>query len=267
MNNFLKNEVTTIAKCWKLSLKNGVILGFTDHSEDIFFQDRIFLAGGAVSISATETDATLAIDNLDLEAIIDNNQIKEADILGGVFDNAIFEVWLLDYLNPNNNMMLKTGIIGEIKISNGRFFAEIRGVTEKLTRQIGKVYSPSCRVKFGGRLCGMDISKFTFIGEISKVTSDNSFFDGIRLEENRYFDNGILKFETGKNAGLVFEVKEFFDKHLFLLNNPPFAMEIGDEYSVVAGCDKSSKICSDRFKNIMNFRGEPFIAGIEKTMV
>ncbi len=39
------------------------------------------------------------------------------------------------------------------------------------------------------------------------------------------------------------------------------AAEIGDTFTVTAGCDKSLATCRDRFNNVANLRGFPFIPG------
>jgi uncharacterized phage protein (TIGR02218 family) len=42
---------------------------------------------------------------------------------------------------------------------------------------------------------------------------------------------------------------------------PVRPIEVGDDFSVVAGCDERLETCRDRFANVVNFRGFPHIPG------
>jgi uncharacterized phage protein (TIGR02218 family) len=46
----------------------------------------------------------------------------------------------------------------------------------------------------------------------------------------------------------------------------PYTIETGDRFTIVAGCDKSSKTCIEKFNNIINFRGEPDVPGTDKIL-
>ena len=36
---------------------------------------------------------------------------------------------------------------------------------------------------------------------------------------------------------------------------------LGDTFTIVAGCDGNATTCRNRFHNLVNFRGEPYIIG------
>jgi len=44
---------------------------------------------------------------------------------------------------------------------------------------------------------------------------------------------------------------------------PAFVVEVGALVEVVEGCDKSLATCAGRFGNAVNFRGEPYLPGID----
>jgi uncharacterized phage protein (TIGR02218 family) len=48
---------------------------------------------------------------------------------------------------------------------------------------------------------------------------------------------------------------------LFLPTSFPIA--VGDTFSISAGCDKSKDTCQAKFANIANFRGFPFVPGLD----
>ena len=81
-----------------------------------------------------------------------------------------------------------------------------------------------------------------------------------------YFDFGVLTWTSGLNNGLSMEVKNYVPT-LFMLALPmPFEIQVGDTYSVHAGCDKKLETCRDRFDNIVNMRAEPYLPGMDKVV-
>jgi uncharacterized phage protein (TIGR02218 family) len=52
-----------------------------------------------------------------------------------------------------------------------------------------------------------------------------------------------------------------------VLHEPfPYPVSPGDTFKMTAGCDRSVAMCSLRFGNIINFRGEPSIPGADTLM-
>lgn len=86
---------------------------------------------------------------------------------------------------------------------------------------------------------------------------------------NDWFNGGAVTWESGLNSGVHMEVRDFIaddgvtitqDIELFL--DLPFDIAIGDKARIYPGCDKSLfSACRDKFNNVINFRGEPFIPG------
>jgi hypothetical protein len=79
-----------------------------------------------------------------------------------------------------------------------------------------------------------------------------------------YFDFGKITFTSGLNNGLSREIKAYLPTQITLYLPLPYVAAIGDTYTIVAGCDKSFATCRDRFNNVVNFRGEPYVSGVDK---
>lgn len=78
------------------------------------------------------------------------------------------------------------------------------------------------------------------------------------------FDNGTITFTSGANNGRSQDIV-YYDVGRFTLFLPmPFPVSIGDTYVATAGCDKSLQTCRDRFFNQFNFRGSPYVPGLDK---
>jgi uncharacterized phage protein (TIGR02218 family) len=105
---------------------------------------------------------------------------------------------------------------------------------------------------------------FTVQVAVIEVIDRQTFTSAKLMQQNDWFTYGYISWQTGKNIGLQMEVKSFINSRITLVLPMPFVVNIGDEFTIVAGCDKSSKTCIEKFNNIINFRGEPDLPGIDR---
>jgi hypothetical protein len=83
--------------------------------------------------------------------------------------------------------------------------------------------------------------------------------------EAGYFDSGTIEFTTGANAGIVQrQIKAYQEGQITLFQALPYSAAIGDQYVIVAGCDKTLATCRDRFDNVANRRAEDYVPGFDK---
>lgn len=267
LQTHLNGETTTLATCWKLTRRDGVVMGFTDHDADLQVEGVTYLAQSGFTPSAVVASSGLNVDNLDVQGMLESEGIAGEDVMAGRYDFAEIKVFQVNYQEPEaGRIMLRRGWLGEISLKNGQFVAELRGLTQKLSQQLGNLYSPACRAQLGDAQCKVAMGGYTHSGTIGSVTSNAVFRDPARGEENGYFANGKITFTGGANAGLAMEVKEFIDGQFVLALPMPYAVEPGDAYSVEAGCDKNFSTCAARFGNAVNFRGEPHVPGIDRML-
>ena len=76
----LVGEVTTLATCWKITRRDGVVLGFTDHIRDLDIDGVTYRAASGYTRTAIRSTADLAVDNLDVESVFSDDGITEADL-------------------------------------------------------------------------------------------------------------------------------------------------------------------------------------------
>ena len=100
---------------------------------------------------------------------------------------------------------------------------------------------------------------------------DRSIFTA-NIDEPRavdgWFAGGVLTWESGPNAGRAIEVKAWTQTtgRLELLFPVGYAIRVGDLFRLHPGCDKRLDTCIDRFANVLNFRGEPYVPGQDSLM-
>ena len=268
----LSETPATLVLCWKLTRRDEMSFYFTEATQDILIEDVIYTSSTGLRSSAIEENCNISIDNFDVEGILDSIYITQKDILNGLYDKASIEVFLVDVdysLNFNQSqkdiIFLKRGYIGAIKlIGENKFIAEVNGFLQIAEQHITQRYSLNCRASFCDKKCGLNISDFIFSGYITKSIDKKTFQDSDNEQENGYFDYGIL-FLFDENQNIIQQDIKFYINKTFELAMPSkIDLELGMYYAAVAGCDKSAKMCIERFKNAVNFRGEPYIPGMEK---
>lgn len=264
----LESEVTTLATCWKLTRRDNVVIALTSYDKDIIFGGVTYIAASGFLPTSVYSNSELSVDNMDIEGLLDGDLISEKDILAGIYDFAQIEIFMLNYNDVSQGALnLRTGWIGEVKFGKGSFVAEVRGLMQSLVQIIGDLYSPSCRAKLGDAKCKLDIADFTVTGSVTSVSDNRIFADSARVEGSGYFNMGKIIFTSGNNEGIAMEVKEYSGSGIMKLVFPmPYDVQVGDEYAMQAGCDKSFSTCINRFDNAVNFRGEPHVPGIDAIM-
>lgn len=260
-------SVTTLAMCWKITRRDGTVLGFTDHDVDVRYENVTYLAASGFTPSAVASSSMLNVDDLDVEGMLSANAISENDIMNGAYDYAQIEVFQLNYNDPTQGTLsLRTGWLGEVQTQGDQFVAEVRGLAQQLSQTLGDRYSAGCRANLGDARCRVDLAGFMHNGTITDVTSKSVISDSTRTQADGYFTNGTLKFTSGANAGRTLEIKNYTDGEFVAVLPFPADIAVGDTYIAVAGCDKRLVTCRDVFANAENFRGEPHVPGIDRML-
>jgi uncharacterized phage protein (TIGR02218 family) len=264
----LASGVTTLCTCWRITRRDGLVQGFTDHDEDVVLDGLVCRAGSGLAGSEATAQLGLAVGGSEISGALADDSLTEADLAAGRYDAASIEIYLLDWSEPSLHVLLSKGAIGEVRREGQAFAAEMRGLADRLNRQNGRLYSAACSADLGDARCAIDLTDPAFAGSgvIVALTDTSSFLaSGLDGFADGWFTAGKLTWSGGANAGLAMEIKSHrasgdgvaFD----LWQVMPEALAIGDAFDVTAGCDKRFATCRDRFDNGVNFRGFPHIPG------
>lgn len=348
--NHLAKQTQTNATLWKIVRTDGAIFGFTDHDQDVVFGGLTYKSSGGYTSSAIVWSSDLATSNQEVFALFDSNSITQADVLAGLWDYAAVTLYLVNYADLSMGALpLTTGLLGQVTIKRGQFVAELRGLAELLSQEIGALYSATCRAKLGDARCTVALGPYTVSGTVTGVTNPRTFADSsltqvgptlpytaaaagipasspfqlvamppqggswvsdlgvsyaqtgaamtavtgtptkgqykvvgglysfsgldtgapVNLRFNYaqgYFSYGVVTWLTGQNAGYRMDVRQSSVGTITLALPMPYPINIGDTYSVVAGCDKTAATCKGRYNNFINFRGEPYIPGTDAVL-
>jgi uncharacterized phage protein (TIGR02218 family) len=263
----LDSGVTTLCRCWIIRRLDGVTQGFTDHDEDVVLGEVRCQAGSGLSGSEVALKLGLAVDSSEISGAVTTNVLREADLAAGRYDAAVIEQWLADWTEPDLRVILAKGTLGEIRREGSAFTAEMRGLSEQLSQDSGRLYTVTCSADLGDSRCKFNIAApgFHGAGAVAALNAISAFTaSGLDDFIDGWFTAGKLTFTSGANAGFGVEVKAHRKNgsvSLALWQAMAEAIAVGDTFTVTAGCDKRFQTCHDRFDNVVNFRGFPHIPG------
>lgn len=270
--NHLQQEVTTLCWCWRITRTDGVILGFTNFDADLAIDGTTYAAATGFTPSAIATDSTMSVNNMELNSVLDDGTITAHDLVGGLFDSARVDIFLVNYqdlptslsLNPPKHLLLVSGILGEVKISDTSFSAEMRSLAQFLSQKTSNLTSKLCRYDLGDSKCTVNLAPHTHNLTVASVVNSRTFtIDNSFNRQDGYFNYGQLKFTSGANNKISAMIANYTSRTITLFEPLPFALQSGDTLVAIAGCRKTIQDCQGRYANILNYGGEPHVPGAD----
>jgi uncharacterized phage protein (TIGR02218 family) len=264
----LDSGTTTLAWCWRIERSDGVVLGFTDHDRPLSFGGVTYEPESGFAASEIRSGADLAVDAQEAEGVLTSDTITETDILDGRWDNAKVEVWRVNWSAVGQRVLMRRGAIGQVRRGRLAFVAEMRSLAHVLNQTVGRTFQHACDAELGDARCGVDLDSpaHRASGSVTTLSGDRSFAaSGLGGFDPGWFSLGRLTWTSGANAGRSAEVAAHSVSagvgQLALLEAPVRPIAAGDDFDIVAGCDKRLETCKGRFGNVVNFRGFPHIPG------
>lgn len=272
LKTHLASEVTTLCTCWVLTRRDGMAFYFTDHDVDLVVGADTYISAVGYTRTAMSANVDMQVDNVDLQGIFDDDTITEIDLRSGLFDGASVHVFLVNWADLTQGVMkLKRGFLGDVSMTpSGIFQAQLNGFGQLLLQTVGDLYTPTCRADLGDTKCGIDLvgAGWQVSATVLSVTDPQTFVISVtepRAGNDTWFVDGVIVWSTGNNAGRAMEVKNWTGATgtVKLFIPMPKDVQAGDTLEIYPGCDKKFPTCRDKFSNAINFRGEPYVPGVD----
>jgi uncharacterized phage protein (TIGR02218 family) len=255
-----------VARAWSVRRRDGRVLGFTDHDEDLVFDGVLFRAMTGWSARAVQQTTGLAVDNTETVGALGGEAIEEGDIAAGRYDGAEVVAWIVDWVDPAERRVIFRGTMGEVVRAGAAFKAELRGLSEALNLPTGRVYQRRCPAVLGDDACRVDLSLSAFSAELRVLAVSEArifvlepavaFADG-------WFEAGALRVLGGVASGLSGVIRSDRSgpsgREIELWQGLGAAVVVGDRVRIAAGCDKQPITCRNKFSNFINYRGFPHV--------
>ena len=287
--NNLKHHVSTklkrYIKAWRIVRTDNRKYFFTDNPTPVTTQVdgldlRVTFTPGGFNSTAVQSENELVPSDAEYQGAIDSQIISDGDLRAGLFDEAIITEYILDWQFPfARPVFTHKYFIDGVQWTGESWKAEVSGLGRFLQVPIGTIYSNTCRHKLGSQVsdadagaCEVDLPAFagTQIDRVVTTVTNRETFaaTAIVTQVDDFYNFGLVKFNTGANAGLEFEIRDWTNTGRVLdLQIPvPFNITVGDEFDLEPGCDKTTLDCDGRYSNLPNFGGFIFLPGEDAIM-
>lgn len=273
MDTALARSGKTIAKMMRIQRRDGTVLCFTDHDEDLEYNllglgSATYRAGKGILASDISQTAGLEPNNCEVTGPFGTDpatDITRAGVMGGRFVRAKVHLFEVDWTNlAAGELAGLGGRIAEARPAGGKFIFRIEDNLAQLRQEIGTQIQGSCRATHGDAACGRVPESDT-----ATVTAAT---DGMQMSVNvaagpwtdHYFDKGWVIGLTGENSGVQVEIESWTSAGVVkLFGFLPAVPEVGDTFTIVRGCGQTRTDCMDR-NNMIRFRGEPDVPSTDQ---
>lgn len=264
LGNKFDDTTTTLARIWDITRKDTTVVRLTDHDQDLAVGGDTYLAAQGFSASSILISAGEPVQGMEMIMPEDTTGVDGDDVDAGLYDGAQCSMRYVDYeALAGGAMTMFGGVIGHS--THDRRLQQINFTVEgKFSR--GRVvnvesWSSTCRADLGDARCTVDIEALKTGATVTSVPSQYTFVDSSLALADDAVALGVVKWLTGANAGLAFEIKGNVaaTDRVTTFMPAPFVIQVGDTCDLYPGCNKSLSTCRDTYNNVVNFRGEPFI--------
>lgn len=256
------DDTTHLALCWRIERRDGVTIGLTDHDRDLTIDGLPHRAAPGMTPSAIVRGDGLDADMMEAKGALAAAAITGRDLIAGRWDGARVTIVAVDWAEGGAPVPLGSGTIGAVELGEAGFTAELRGVAAALDRAATEATSPDCRAELGDRRCRVPMAGRRHHARVVSVDDTVLTLDRAAPLADAY-GGGLLRWFGGANGGLESAIARSAGMTVTLRAPPPFAIAAGVLVELVEGCDKTIATCAARFGNADNFRGEPYLPGID----
>jgi len=267
------NTEFKMADLYTITLTAGSVLRYTTWDSTLVVLGNTFLTGPP-SFERTAIEEKLGMDVSTIELTI---EASTSDLVNGVpilqavglgfFDGAAFKIerLFMDSTGVQIGTVVRfSGFIGPVnELSRSYAKIDVEAGTKLLQMQLPAVIlQPGCTNTLFDARCGLVKASFAEVNAVQAGSTVNKLLS-LSAKTDGYYDNGQIAFTSGANAGLVKAVKSYAGQ-FFTFNSPlPFIPNAGDSFTAYPGCDKTQATCTNKFSNLTNFEGFPYVPAPE----
>lgn len=268
------------ADVYTFSLASGQVLRYTSFDLDVkngantFAHDGPVLARGAVStktgFEVATMELTLSPKATDLVLGLPWAQAARIGVLDGAYcrvDRAFMAAsdaagkTLVD-VSATGLLYVFEGRMSAPKFGRGALAFTIESDMKLLNVKMPPFLdSPGCRYSLFDAGCTLSKASFATASSVQAGSTAWALNCGVTNPAG-WFDLGSVTFTSGTNNGISRSVRVYTPGSpavLLLMTPLPNAPATSDTFNAYPGCDKTQATCTNKFSNMVNFGGEPYI--------
>lgn len=217
----LDSGCTQFATFWKVTRKNGTVLGYTNHDNDVTISGILYRARTGIEPTSTTANVNLSVNNIDLEGIFGDLLAEDfvvQDLEAGLYDDSDVEIFIADWNVPSDGQIVQFfGSLGNIEIRDQQsFVTELRGLTNRLIQQSTlEMFQTTDRAKLFDARNGLTPADFELGAKVSSVT-DNATFNLVGILTSGF--DAVAKTFSDNGTFTQTEQSNIFDSVEYLTN-------------------------------------------------
>jgi uncharacterized phage protein (TIGR02218 family) len=262
------------ADLYTITLRSGVVLYYTEASNDITINGHTYLAAqiGNGIPGLTRSSVRMAIGLAD-EPMQVNILYDATSLIGGLTPGAFANAGGFDrativvdkFLTPSlgdvsrGTINLFNGVVMDVEANSTRVTLQCATSLMYLNAAFPRNYFlPQCNHALFDAGCTLNKTSWVQANKAVSSSTRTVVTCSTLTQAADYFRLGYIVVKTGVNAGLVRSVKSFASGALTLLYPLPVACGVGDLIDAYPGCDKTNGAngCA-KFSNEIHWRAYP----------
>lgn len=259
-----------MADLFTIRLISGTVVRQTSADISITHQGFTYShQGPLIKRGRVRTVLGLEVDTLDLTVMANSTHLLDGKpfvsaALSGTLDGAsvvLERAFLSDWsLPPVGAVLLFSGRVSDTSGTRSAVRVIVKSDLELLNIKLPRnIYQASCLNTVYDASCAANKAALTIAGNVTGVNGTGQWLQSDCNETSGWFDQGVIEFTSGANAGTRRTVKAYTSGQFWFalpLINPP---QVGDTFTAFPGCDKTKATCQGKFNNLPQFRGFPYI--------
>ena len=262
-----------MADLYTITLVGGAALRYTSWDANLTVFGNLFLTGPPhLRRSQIEEKIGLEVAALELEVLAaQSDAINGIPVLqmiaSGAFDGASLRIDRL-FMDASGNqigtVVRFSGVVGAVEeVTRTSARITVEALVSRLSRRLpGIILQPNCTNTLFDARCGLVKASFAESLAVQAGSTMNKIIS-LSAKPDGYYDNGQIAFASGANSGLIKAVKHYVGQQFFFNSPLPFAPSAGDSFTAYPGCDKTQSTCANKFANLANFEGFPYVPAPE----
>ena len=269
------------AGLYKITLVNGGTYYYTTSDVPITFNGNTYITAAKSGVvfnrktgSKIKWRIGVEVDTLQFDLVPNGGTINGQDYLTaidqGVFDGAdvtfYHAYWpqgsWVPLVSPTGILTMFAGRVAPVSAGSTSATFTINSYLDLLNQNLPRnIYQAGCINTLGDTGCTINLAALAVAGTVLTGTGAASI-NATLANATGYFNLGKVTFTSGANNGISRGVKQYTNGSpsvIALMSPFPNIPAIGDTFNVFPGCDKLQTTCVNKFSNLPNFRGFPYI--------
>ncbi len=153
----LTEEVLSLCFCWRLTRRDGLVLGLTSHDQTLNIGGVAYAPGAALETDRFVQGAELQAGTVSVSGVLSSAAIEAEDLRNGLWDGCEIAVYRVDWQVPElGGLHVWSGYLSAVTVSDqGAFQAELVSQMAALQRPVGRVLQRQCDAVLGDDRCGL----------------------------------------------------------------------------------------------------------------